>query len=137
MSSHLLCVKANPPTTFLSPLRTSPHLKNDLLVYGELGDDVGQQQVTAVFAGRVHAGFREQAWPGEGHEAPQLAVPGLVVVVDVMRRMLHQQGGELQQANPQRVQQVGLLLGVKDLGEEWSRCWIKERCVQGHWESAK
>lgn len=82
---------------------------------GELGDDVGQQQVSAVLAGRVHAGLGQQAGPGEGHEAAQLAVTGLVVVVDVVGGVLHQQGGELQQADPQRVQQVGLLLRVQHL----------------------
>jgi len=78
--------------------------------------------VAAVFAGGVHAGFGQQARPGEGHEAAQFAVARLVVVVDVVRRVLHQQGGELQQADPQRVQQVGLLLRVQDLrglGETW------------------
>ena len=71
---------------------------------GELGDDVGQQQVPAVLAGGVHAGLGQQAGPGEGHEAPQLAVARLVVVVDVVRRVLHQQRGELQQVDAQRVQ---------------------------------
>lgn len=59
---------------------------------GELGDNVSQQEVTAVLAGRIHAGFGEQARPSEGHETPQLAVPALVVVMDVMRSMLYQQG---------------------------------------------
>lgn len=84
----------------------------------ELGDDVSQQQVAAVLAGRVDAGLGQQAGPGEGHEAPQLAVAGLVVVVDVVGGVLHQQGGELQQADPQRVQQVRLLLWVQNLDTE-------------------
>lgn len=80
---------------------TPPHLQDDLLVNGELGDDVGQKQVAAVFTGGVHAGFGQQARPGKGHEAPQLAVARLVVVVDVVGGVLHQQGGELQQADSQ------------------------------------
>lgn len=59
---------------------------------GELGDNVSQQEVAAVLAGRIHAGFGEQARPCEGHETPQLAVPALVIVVDVMRSMFYQQG---------------------------------------------
>lgn len=81
----------------------------------KLCDDVGQEQMAAVFASGVDAGFGEQARPGEGHEAPQLAVARLVVVVNVVRRMLHQQRGELQQADSQRVQQVGLFLRVQHL----------------------
>lgn len=82
---------------------------------GELCNDVGQQQVSAVFTGGVHAGFRQQARPGERHEAPQLAIARLIVVVYVVRRVLHQQGGELQEADSKRVQQVGLLLRVQNL----------------------
>lgn len=93
----------------------SQHLKDDFLVYSELGNDVRQQQVATVFAGRVHAGLGEQARPREGHEAAQLAVAVLVVVVDVVRGVLHQQRGELQEVNPQGVQHVRLLLGVQHL----------------------
>ena len=71
------------------------YLKDDLLVYGKLGNDVRQEQVSAVFAGRVHAGLGQQAGPREGHEAAQLAVAVLVVVVDVVRGVLHQQRGVL------------------------------------------
>lgn len=81
----------------------------------KLCDDVGQEQMAAVFASGVDAGLGEQARPGEGHEAPELAVARLVVVVNVVRRVLHQQRGELQQADSQRVQQVGLLLRVQHL----------------------
>lgn len=35
--------------------------------------------------------------------------------MNVVGRVLHQQGGELQQANAQRVQQVSLLLWVQNL----------------------
>lgn len=59
---------------FVSSVSAPSHLQDDLLVNGELCDDVCQQQVAAVFTGRVHAGFGQQAGPGEGHEAPQLAV---------------------------------------------------------------
>lgn len=41
---------------------------------GELGNDVSKEQVSAVFTGRVDAGFRQEARPSEGHEATQLAV---------------------------------------------------------------
>lgn len=86
-------------------------------MYGELGDDVGQEQVSAVLAGGVHTGLGEQAGPREGHEAAQLAVAVLVVVVDVVGGVLHQQRGALQQVDAQRVQHVCLLLGVQDLPE--------------------
>lgn len=52
--------------------------------------------MAAIFASRVDTGFGQQARPGEGHEAPQLTVARLVVVVNVVRRVLHQQRGELQ-----------------------------------------
>lgn len=91
------------------------YLQDDLLVDGEFGDNVRQEQVSAVLAGRVHAGLGEQAGPGKGHEAAQLAVAVLVVVVDVVGGVLHQQRGVLQQVDPQRVQHVRLLLGVQDL----------------------
>ena len=93
---------------------------------GELGDDVSQEQVSAVFACGVHAGFGQQAGPGEGHEAPQLAVARLVVVMDVVGGVLHQQGGELQEADPQRVQQVRLLLWIQNLGEGWKRRGVRD-----------
>ena len=104
-----------------------PHLQHDLLVDGELGDDVREQQVAAVLAGGVDAGLGQQAGPGEGHEAPQLAVAALVVVVDVVRRVLHQQRGELQQLDAQRVQQVRLLLRVQDLEGRRGRGGEEER----------
>lgn len=99
------------------PRGTGPcrYLQDDLLVDGKLGDDVGQQQVPAILAGGVHAGLGQQAGPREGHEAAQLAVAVLVVVVDVVGRVLHQQRGELQQVDAQRVQHVRLLLGLQDL----------------------
>lgn len=95
--------------------QTTAHLQDNLLVNGKLCDDVGQEQMAAVLAGGVDAGFGQQARPGEGHEAPQLAVARLVVVVNVVRRVFHQQRGELQQADAQRVQQIGLLLWVQHL----------------------
>lgn len=82
--------------------------------------------MAAVFASRVDAGFGQQAGPGEGHEAPKLTVARLIVVVNVVRRMLHQQCGKLQQADSQRVQQVGLLLWVQHLrwGEGEGQRWL-------------
>lgn len=68
---------------------------------GKFGDNVGQQEVSTVLAGRVHAGFGQQARPCEGHETSQLAVSALVIVMDVMRCVLHQQGGELKQVDAQ------------------------------------
>ena len=97
------------------------YLQDYLLVYRKLGDNVGQQQVPAVLAGGVHAGLGEQAGPREGHEAAQLAVAVLVVVVDVVGCVLHQQRGKLQQVDAQRVQHVRLLLRVQDLREHEHR----------------
>lgn len=71
--------------------------------------------MAAVFASWVHAGLGEQAGPREGHEATQLAVAVLVVVMDVVGRVLHQQRGVLQQVDAQGVQHVCLLLGVQHL----------------------
>lgn len=91
------------------------YLKDNLLVYGKLGNDVRQKQVSTVFAGRIHASLGQQAGPCEGHQAAQLAVAVLVVVVDVVRGVLHQQRGVLQEVDPQRVQHVCLLLRVQHL----------------------
>lgn len=77
--------------------------------------------MAAVFASGVDAGFGQQARPGESHEAPEFTVARLVVVVNVVWCMLHQQSGELQQADSQRVQQVGLLLWVQHLRMEGER----------------
>ena len=101
--------------SFPFSLWNPPHLQDNLLVDGKLGDDVGQKQVTTVFTGRIHAGFGQQARPSKGHEAPQLAIAWFVVVVNVVGSVLHQQGGELQQADSQWVQEVGLLLWVQNL----------------------
>lgn len=46
-----------------------PHLKDDALVDGKLGDDVGQKEVAMVLGGRVDAVLTQQAGPGEGHQA--------------------------------------------------------------------
>lgn len=70
-----------------------------------------------VFASWVYTGLGEQAGPGEGHQAAQLAVAVLVVVVDVVGGVLHQQCGILQEVNPQGVQHVRLLLWVQHLGK--------------------
>lgn len=73
--------------------------------------------MSAVFASWVYAGLGEQAGPREGHQSTQLAVAVLVVVVDVVGGVLHQQRSTLQKVNPQGVQHVRLLLWVKDLQE--------------------
>lgn len=73
--------------------------------------------MSTVFASWVYTGLGEQAGPGEGHEAAQLAVAVLVVVVDVVGGVLHQQRGILQEVNPQGVQHVRLLLWVQHLWE--------------------
>lgn len=91
------------------------YLKDDFLVDCKFGDNVCQKEMPAVLASRVHARLGEQAGPGKGHEAAQLAVAVLVVVMDVVGRVLHQQCGILQQVDPQRVQHVRLLLGVQHL----------------------
>ena len=70
---------------------------------GELGNDVGQQQVSAVFAGGIHTSLGEQAGPREGHQPAQLAVPVLVVIMDVVRGVLHQQRGILQEVDAQGI----------------------------------
>lgn len=82
---------------------------------GKLGNDVCQEQVATVLAGWVHAGLGQEAGPGKGHQAPQFAVPVLVVVMDVMGGMLHQQRGKLQQVDPQRIQHISLLFWIKHL----------------------
>lgn len=91
------------------------YLQNNLLVNGKLGNDVCQEQVATVLAGWVHAGLGEEARPGKGHQAPQFAVPVLVVVMDVMGGMLHQQRGKLQQVDPQRIQHISLFFWIKYL----------------------
>ena len=48
--------------------------------------------------------------------------------MNVVGCVLHQQGGELQQADSQRVQQVSLLLWVQDLGDRWERCGGLDLC---------
>lgn len=66
------------------------YLKDNFLVYCKFGNNVCQKQVPTVFACWVHTGLGEQAGPRKGHEAAQLAVAVLVVVMDVVGRMLHQ-----------------------------------------------
>lgn len=97
------------------------YLKDNFLVYCKLGNDVCQKQVSAIFASGIHTGLGEQAGPCKSHEAAQLAVAVLVVVVDVVGSVLHQQRGILQKVNPQGVQHVRLLLRVKDLPRKRSR----------------
>lgn len=65
------------------------HLEDDFLMNGEFGNDMRQQQVSAVFAGGIHTRLGEQARPREGHQTAQLAVAVLVVVMDVVGGMLH------------------------------------------------
>ena len=48
------------------------YLQYDAFVNGEFGDDVGQQQVSVVLGGRIHAALGQQAWPGKRHQATQL-----------------------------------------------------------------
>lgn len=96
----------------------SKYLEDNFLVYCKLGNDVRQKQVPAVLARWVHTGLGEQAGPGKGHEAAQLAVAVLIVVMDVVGGVLHQQRGTLQQVDPQCVQHVCLLLWVEDLWEQ-------------------
>lgn len=71
------------------------YLKDNFLVYCKLGNDVCQKQVSAIFASGIHTGLGEQAGPCKSHEAAQLAVAVLVVVVDVVGSVLHQQRGIL------------------------------------------
>lgn len=48
------------------------YLEHNAFVDGELCDDVGEQQMTVVLGGGVHAVLTEQAGPRERHQAPQL-----------------------------------------------------------------
>ena len=65
-------------------------LKDDSLVDGKLGNDVGQHEVAMVLGGRVHALLGQEARPGKRHEPPQLGPLTLVVgVVDVGGCVLH------------------------------------------------
>lgn len=91
------------------------HLEDDFLMDGEFGNDVRQQQVPAVFAGRIHTSLGEQAGPRKGHQTAQFAVAVLVVVMDVVGRMLHQQRGILQEVDTQGIQHICLFLRVQDL----------------------
>lgn len=91
---------------------------------GEFGDDVRQQEVPTVFAGRIHTSLGEQTGPREGHQTAQLAIAVLVVVMDVVGGMLHQQCGILQEVDPQGVQHVSLLLRVQDLTGRRNPLWI-------------
>lgn len=114
------------------------YLQDDFLMDGKFGDDVRQQQVPAVFASRIHTSLGEQTGPCEGHQTAQLAVAVLVVVMDVVGGVLHQQRGVLQEVDPQGVQHVSLFLRVQDLTEEdthfgfYHRSLIlKDTCRQG------
>ena len=49
--------------------------------------------------------------------------------MNVVGCVLHQQGGELQQADSQRVQQVSLLLWVKNLQQRWEQCMVRDRAT--------
>lgn len=91
---------------------------------GEFGNDVRQQQVSTVFASRIHTGLGQQTGPCEGHQTAQLAIAVLIVVMDVVGGMLHQQCGVLQEVDPQGVQHVGLFLRVQDLTGRRSSLWI-------------
>lgn len=84
-------------------------------MYGEFGNDVCQQQVSAVFAGGIHTGLGEQTGPRKGHQTAQLTVAVLVVVMDVVGGMFHQQCGILQEVDTQGIQHVCLFLRVQDL----------------------
>lgn len=90
-------------------------LKDYFLMDGEFGDDVCQQQVPTVFASRIHTSLGEQTGPCKGHQTAQLAIAVLVVVMDVVGGMLHQERGILQEVDPQGVQHVSLFLRVQDL----------------------
>lgn len=82
---------------------------------GEFGNDVRQQQVPTVFAGRIHTSLGEQTGPREGHQTAQFAVAVLVVVMDVVGSMLHQQRGILQEVDTQGIQHICLFLRVQHL----------------------
>lgn len=107
--------KTEESTLWNSTQTHGQYLQNNLLVNGKLGNDVCQEQVATVLAGWVHTGLGQEARPGKGHQAPQFAVPVLVVVVDVMGGVLHQQRGKLQQIDPQRIQHISLFFWIKYL----------------------
>lgn len=84
-------------------------------MYGKFCNDVCQKQMSTVFARWVHAGFGQEARPSKRHQAPQFAVPVFVVVMDVMRSMLNQKCGKLQEINPERIQHIRLLFWIEYL----------------------
>ena len=91
------------------------YLEDDPLVYGELGDDVGEQQVTMVPGGRVHTVLGQETGPGVGHQSPQLVALFLVgSIVDVGRALVHQETRELQQQDPDIVTGAEWVLGIDD-----------------------
>lgn len=91
------------------------YLQNYLLMDGKFCNDVCQKQVPAVFAGRVHARLGQEARPSKRHQAAQLAVAVLVVVVDVVRSVLHQKRGKLQEVDPEGIQHIRLLFRIQYL----------------------
>lgn len=71
--------------------------------------------MSTVFACWVHTGFGQEARPSKRHQAPQFAVPVFVVVMNVMRSMLNQKGGKLQEIYPERIQHIRLFFWIEYL----------------------
>ena len=95
------------------------NLEDDPLVYGELGDDVGEEEVAVVARGRVHADLEEEAGPRVRHQPPQLVALLLVGgVVDVRRAQVHQQAAELQEQDAHGVGGAEGVVGVDDVVDE-------------------
>lgn len=84
-------------------------------MYGKFCNDVCQKQMSTVFACWVHTGFGQEARPSKRHQAPQFAVPVFVVVMNVMRSMLNQKGGKLQEIYPERIQHIRLFFWIEYL----------------------
>lgn len=71
--------------------------------------------MSAVFACWVHTCLGQEARPSKRHQTPQFAVPVFVIVVNVMRSMLNQKRGKLQEIDPERIQHIRLLFRIKYL----------------------
>ncbi len=56
-------------------------LEDDALVDGELGNDVGEEEVAVVAGGGVHAVLGQQAGPRVGHQTTQLVALNFVGTV--------------------------------------------------------
>ena len=85
----------------------------------ELGDDVTEQQMSVIASGGIDAVLTEQTRPGKGHQSAQfVALTFVGRVVDVLRRLFHQQTAELQQQDAYGVRRAEGIVGIDDFVDE-------------------